>query len=411
MKRVLLIGDGIALTTGFAQVIKQVAAELVQRGHHVEQLAALEIGPQYDAEPYRSLGVEPYFCNSYDHIGRQVLPVIYERINPDVVFINTDAGTANIWRRVFAVNPEMQAPVVLYAPIEGAPICPPYARPFEWADVAYTYTRWSQERLKAEWKLDVPYVYHGVDTNVFKPLDEGLRIAVRKSLGWHDKLVISYVARNAGRKAQDRLIKAIAELKARGIDDVLLYLHCKSWDNNQLQGWDLRGVAHFCGVTDQVQFADQHDAAKGERQIGLAQKYAASDLYVHPAKVEGFGLPLLEAAACGLPIVVPADGGNIQEVAGPAALLLLEPHDIETWFNGAQIVNLHPGQLAEAIRFAKDNPTARKKAGQAARQWAKRFSWEKMRITLADAIERVEPRTAAYAAVSGTEPELMQVTS
>lgn len=399
MTRVLLIGDGIALTTGFAQVLRQCAVAFNFRGFELAQLASLDAGPEHSTEPYTQRGVTPFFTNPYDVLGKMVLPVALKRFEPDVIFLNCDPGTAGIWHHELK-KADSTIPLVLYAPIEGAPIAVPLANAFRNATLPYTYTRWSAEKLLTEHALEVPYVYHGVDTSTFHPFHrEDKRREVRRQLGWEGKFVVMYVARNAGRKAQDRLIKAVAELVARGRRDVLLYLHCKSWDNNELQGWDLRFAAHWCGVTDYVQFADLKEAAHGEAQPGLAAKYAAADLYVHAAKVEGFGLPILEAMASGLPVITPADDGNMDEIAAPAALMRIEPPDWETWFNGAQLANVHPQQFAGAIEWAMNNPKARRSASETSVAWAHdpQFSWEPMTATLTAAVEHAaarEPVTA-----------------
>jgi glycosyltransferase involved in cell wall biosynthesis len=50
----------------------------------------------------------------------------------------------------------------------------------------------------------------------------------------------------------------------------------------------------------------------------LARVYAASDVLAQPSLGEGFGIPVIEAMACGLPVVI-SDGGALPEVAGGAA--------------------------------------------------------------------------------------------
>jgi glycosyltransferase involved in cell wall biosynthesis len=61
----------------------------------------------------------------------------------------------------------------------------------------------------------------------------------------------------------------------------------------------------------------------------LAQLYAGAALYVQPSLAEGFGLPPLEAMACGTP-VLSSDAGSLPEVLGDAARLL-PPRDPEAW--------------------------------------------------------------------------------
>jgi glycosyltransferase involved in cell wall biosynthesis len=78
-------------------------------------------------------------------------------------------------------------------------------------------------------------------------------------------------------------------------------------------------VARECGLTDRVIFTGWLPDADLE---GL---YAAASCFVLPSRMEGFGLPVLEAMARGLPVAC-SDIPSLVEVAGPAALLF-DPYD------------------------------------------------------------------------------------
>jgi glycosyltransferase involved in cell wall biosynthesis len=58
----------------------------------------------------------------------------------------------------------------------------------------------------------------------------------------------------------------------------------------------------------------------------LADEYRAADVFVYPSIYEGFGLPVVEAMACGVPVVT-STGGSLPEVAGDAALIV-DPYDV-----------------------------------------------------------------------------------
>lgn len=400
-----IIGDSIALTTGFAQVLRQVVAR-VQReaGWRMWQIASLDTPPRCDSRPYYARGITPYFPpGDSDPVGWSICEDVLRSDRPDVLFLCMDPGTARNWlerRRLLEFN---DIPVVLYAPVEGAPIATEYAEAFAMADEPVTVTAWAAERLRAEHGLDVPWVYHGVDPSVWHPLRPAERDRVRRDLGWADRFVVAYVARNAGRKAHDRLMKAIGALAER-YPDLLLYLHCQPFDSYRLNGWSLRQLAHYCAISDRVQYAPGTDAVRGVRALTLAERLAAADLYVHPAEVEGFGLPLAEAMACGVPVVGVADGGNMQEVVGGAAAVLLTPNDWGTWFNGAQLAHVAPEAIATAITMLResqtplpaggtfDGPARLALARERGPERARAFDWTVMADTLMAAIERAAAR-------------------
>lgn len=393
-----IIGDGAALTTGFAQVIRHVAAELVRRGHDVFQIASLDVPPRCDSRPYYAMGITPYFPRGAgDPIGVSIVTDALRREQPDVVFINTDAGTGYNWL-VHLMKIAGDVPTVAYLPVEGAPITNVYLQAFRMASRAFTYTRWSAEMIQKQAPdLDIPWVYHGVDHRTFKPLQPHERRRVRQRLGWDGQFVVMYVARNAERKAHDVLIQALSHLDTMGVRDVTLYLHCKAFDDFELRGKNLAEIAHWYGVSDRVIFPDQSDSARGEDRVTLAEKYAAADLYVSPSKVEGFGLPLIEAMACGLPVMVPADEGNQEEVCGPAGVRLAVNH-WDTWFNGGRLACVDARAVAGAILSARAGAGADQSARSLDR--ARAFRWEPMATTLADACERMGAKEPAYAAVA-----------
>ncbi len=95
----------------------------------------------------------------------------------------------------------------------------------------------------------------------------------------------------------------------------------------------------------------------GERD--LVALYAGAELFVYPSRLEGFGLPVLEAMACGAPVVA-SDVPALREVAGDAAHLV-PPGE--------------PEQLAAAIAGLLSNPEAARLARERGRQRARAFSW------------------------------------
>lgn len=98
-----------------------------------------------------------------------------------------------------------------------------------------------------------------------------------------------------------------------------------------------------------------------ESDEGLAELYRHAFALLMPSLSEGFGLPALEAMACGCPVVA-ARAGSLPEVCGGAARLL-EPRDVDAWL--------------EAVTALAASPAARAELIEAGLARAARFTWER----------------------------------
>jgi glycosyltransferase involved in cell wall biosynthesis len=103
----------------------------------------------------------------------------------------------------------------------------------------------------------------------------------------------------------------------------------------------------------------------------LAALYNLADLLVFPSLYESFGIPLLEAMACGCPVIA-SKTGALPEIAGGAAYLV-DPYD--------------PDDIAEAMRKVLSDEALRKDLRERGLFRAKAFSWEKCAQETLTAIE------------------------
>jgi glycosyltransferase involved in cell wall biosynthesis len=112
------------------------------------------------------------------------------------------------------------------------------------------------------------------------------------------------------RKNLEGLLRAFARAKKAGIPHTLVITGARGWGESQLAA-----LPAELGISDSVIFtgfvADEE----------LPHLYANSTFFVYPSLYEGFGLPVLEAMACGTPVIT-ANSSSIPEVAGEAALMV-----------------------------------------------------------------------------------------
>jgi glycosyltransferase involved in cell wall biosynthesis len=134
----------------------------------------------------------------------------------------------------------------------------------------------------------------------------------------------------------------------------------------------LRERARTLGLDDDVRFAGWLSDAEVE---GL---WAIADAFVFPSLYEGFGLPVLEAMARGVPVAC-SNASSLPEVAGDAALLF-DPHDVAAIAAALQRL-LKDDALAERLRLA-------------GRERARLFTWERAAQATIDSYMRALGRPA-----------------
>lgn len=159
---------------------------------------------------------------------------------------------------------------------------------------------------------------HGVDHDRFGPRDANAareRVAGRLGIRRPYLLYVSRIEHPG--KNHVGLIRAFERLKASGDVPHRLVLAGGDWSGAE----EVHRVAEASPVREDLVFTGFVDPAD------LPDLYAAADAVVFPSFYEGFGLPVLEAMACGAPVAC-SDRSSLPEVAGDAALLF-DPADVE----------------------------------------------------------------------------------
>src|SRR5689334_18543408 len=117
--RVLEVGDGQHLTTGFAHVIRRVTDAFLARGWDVGQLTCLE----RDANPWYERNGIAQFVPDKDAMGYTRLADAVKEFRPDALFLGCDPGSGGNWIAIMA-DAGVELPVVGYFPVEGGPVHP-----------------------------------------------------------------------------------------------------------------------------------------------------------------------------------------------------------------------------------------------------------------------------------------------
>jgi glycosyltransferase involved in cell wall biosynthesis len=171
---------------------------------------------------------------------------------------------------------------------------------------------------------------------------------VRSRLGIADQRVLLCVAQKRPYKNLATLVRALSELED---SDVVLVLP----GSPSAYERELRALAGELGVADRVRFPDWLSDAELE---GL---YALASAFVLPSLIEGFGLPVLEAMARGVPVAC-SNLSALPEVAGDAALLF-DPHSQE--------------QVTQAVRRLLDDRALAERLVARGFERVAEFSWKR----------------------------------
>jgi glycosyltransferase involved in cell wall biosynthesis len=250
---------------------------------------------------------------------------------PDGVLVVGDPASVERFGLV-AMLPD-GLPAWHYVPIEGGGLPPAWA--LIWQRIQpIAMSRFGAAELGTLLGREVPFVYHGVDTSVFHPVDhahpidwppepdypEGKRIEsqvdAKEAFGIDPKTtVILRTDANMPRKAYGSLFRSVAPVLAAH-PDALLFVHAAAFG----EGGDLRVFrSHFKPeIAARIALPDFHARYGGIPRYALATLYNAADVYVSNS-CEGFGLTIAEAIACGTP-AVGLGWSAVPEVIGPAGL-------------------------------------------------------------------------------------------
>ncbi len=207
------------------------------------------------------------------------------------------------------------------------------------ADHIITISNFSKQDIISQYKIDknkITVAYPGYDSEKFKV----------KSVKFEKDYII-YIGTIQPRKNLIRLMEAVAR-----IDGLKLIIVGKV-------GWEYEEILatpRKLGIADRVEFKGYVATDK------LSNLLNGATAFVLPSLYEGFGIPVVEAMACGSPVIV-SNASSLPEVVGDAGLLV-DPYSVD--------------QIEQAIRTLMADQKLRQKYSKAGLTQSQKFSWPKM---------------------------------
>ncbi len=183
-----------------------------------------------------------------------------------------------------------------YMPVDHDPIPPIVVSRLPFAVKPIAYAKFGAEQLRSK-GIDCYYAPHGIDTEVYKPQTKW-----RMEFPDADFVVGCVAVNRGGRKNLDGLIQAFAVFHQTHPKSVL-YIHTKTAGYN-LGDVQLGSLAKEMGVEPDVFFPNPKDYDAGFTDKWMSIMYNSLDVFCLPSRGEGFGIPIIEAQACGTPVIV-----------------------------------------------------------------------------------------------------------
>ncbi len=214
------------------------------------------------------------------------------------------------------------------------------------------------KKLSADPKK-ITVIHEGIDTNFFKPAPSADVKTVRTKLGLNSPYLL-FVGTVQPRKNLEFLIEAFSKVKTSNLDLIIA----------GKPGWlyeETYQAPKKYEVEDRVKFIGFVPTEE------LPALYTGAEAFVFPSLYEGFGLPLLEAMACGCPVIA-ADNSSIPEVVGEAGILV-KTNDQKAWQKAIKTLISDPKLASEMIK-------------KGYRQ-AEKFTWDKTAARTIKLFEKV----------------------
>lgn len=413
-KKVLVMTDSPKLHTGFAGVGREIWTYLSRTGKYDVQCIGWfhqETNEEVIYPITQTLKDAQGQTTGEDKYAHKSFREVVYKFMPDLVWTLGDMWMTD---HVMSSPNRKSFKWVGYFPIDGHPSPSKWGPVVENMDVAVAYGKYGMNVIKQRApKAKLQYVYHGVDTKTFYPMSEAERMEARRSIVGvgKEKIIIGIVARNQPRKAFDKLIEAyfyilngayitckqchkvtvfpydmiaktIYELKTckhclskdvmqgNQRDDVRLYIHGAIVDC----GWDLLDLQNDFNLRGKVLVNPALRIGVGVSEHTLCGVYNSFDIFTLPTRGEGFGLPILEAMACGVPVVATNYSAHPEWAAGCGELIdpvVLEAEPLTNIRRAIIDIDLYVTSLLALI----NDEALRRKYGKAGREQAEKMDW------------------------------------
>lgn len=303
------------------------------------------------------------YPNDYDDWGNRFVREIYNEVKPDIIISLIDMWVLDnsVWKNMDWVP---------YFPLDHQEIPQLVLDHLNGFKNSITMSKFGKELAD---KNNIPntYIPHGVDTKSYYP-DKELRESTRKQLGVSDKFVVGTVAANVGeRKNFELMLETFAEFhEHRPNSHYLIYTNPRNIKGIE----NMPALCKDLGIEDSVTFAPVNLLIRGAAKPEMNAIYNAMDVFLLLSKGEGFGIPIIEAQSCGVPVIV-TNVTAMTELCGMG--WLIDPERTEWSYQGGRRFIASKVKAVDALESAyrcANNKFIRNKA----REFALDYDWDEI---------------------------------
>lgn len=376
MKVLVLSDDGVP--SGYGRISAEVNRRLVQRGVNLMAASIAYDGllpAGYEGERL------PYWVGSLaghaDWVAK--FEAMVGSFEPDIIMVVQDAPYAEA---VLESRIDWSAhSLVIVTPVDGAPVHPRWVKMLKRATATMTISQFGVD-AHAKQGVTSKLLRPGVALNHMYELSAKEKAAIRAKLDIpQNAFVLATMAQNQGRKMIPHMLEGFFKLAEKRPN--VRYL--LDMDKVSPAGWDIPAMCEQFGW-DASKLIFKEDAMRAGVTT-LRERYNVADAHVVLSHREGWGLPLVEAMACGtVPIALDYSSGT--EICGDGRGVLVNPlpyTSVSTWGNA---IDKHPdmNDYVEKLVRLVDEPVERGLISKRGMEWARRVpSWD----AAADAVHNV----------------------
>lgn len=314
MSKILIHSNAPWVPSGYGKQCAHLTRTLQKLGHDVviSSFSGLTGSPiQWHGVPVLPSGMYEY--------GVDVLLPHIASVEPDLTITLMD-----VWKLGPLAEQLTALNMAAWVPVDCTPLSRLDEAFFKTSGVRpIAMSRFGEQRLR-DAGLEPLYAPHVVDREVFKPLSEEDRAKYRARMGVEDRFVIGLCAANndAVRKAFPEQLEAFHQFHAKH-PEAMLWIHSVP---KSARGLDLNRLAGEIGLApEDVRITDAYPQVTGLFDDTLmADWYGMLDVLSACSYAEAFGVPIIEAQACGTPVVTTA-GSAMMENRGNGWMVQGEP--------------------------------------------------------------------------------------